>query len=749
MYNILQMNDWNIEKYLKVVILIHLILWGTIGLDAIGFGIPAMRQLIGFIYLLFIPGITILRTLELHKLGNIETLLYTVGLSIATLMFAGPFMSIVYPLFGISGPITIMPLVTTISAIILILCVICYARDKKFSNPEFINASEIFTPQILFLCLIPFLSVLGIRVMDFYNDNTLLQVLIIVIALIALFIGFDKFIHNRLYPLAIFVIALSLLFYNSLIGNYVYGSDIMVEYYFANLVKLNSIWDPSIGSNLNSMLSLVSMAPICSIVCNMDIEWVFKIIYPLLFSLAPLGLYQALQKFIDSKAAFFSCFFFMSESTFFGVLPELARQEIAELFVVLLIMLMIENDIDGMKKAFLSIVFGISLAVSHYATVYIFLFNFIMALLLLILSKNNYTHKLDNCLHARYNSFKNSQSHKKMPFLDISSSKKSDKSFGYIFALFLLVFTLTWFMHVSSGAPINTIAQIGDQILSSIFTDFLNPEKAEGLNIMMGTKNKVHLSLMILLLSNIYVAILFLNQFLIIIGSLVLLLEYSKVKIIRIYIAIIVPNLLMLFAGVSVPFLAKSINMNRLYHITLIFLAPTCIIGAITLLKGINHAFKISWTDENMRHSLRILSVYFVIFLLYQTSFVLSVAQGHFGSRALNETAEWRYYTDQEVAGAIWLKNIVDTNSIRIYSDENGYQLLSSRIDMKKIKTFLADKIPEKSSYIYFNTQAVLKKRFFTIDRSEIRDALFSINAESIVIGRSKIFANGGSDVYI
>jgi len=45
-----------------------LAMWGVIGLDVVGLQIPILRQLIGFIYLTFIPGIIILRILKLHKL---------------------------------------------------------------------------------------------------------------------------------------------------------------------------------------------------------------------------------------------------------------------------------------------------------------------------------------------------------------------------------------------------------------------------------------------------------------------------------------------------------------------------------------------------------------------------------------------------------------------------------------------------------------------------------------------------------
>ena len=59
--NPLQMNDLEIGKFLKVILAIQLATWGVIGLDVVGLEIPILRQLIGLIYLTFIPGILILR----------------------------------------------------------------------------------------------------------------------------------------------------------------------------------------------------------------------------------------------------------------------------------------------------------------------------------------------------------------------------------------------------------------------------------------------------------------------------------------------------------------------------------------------------------------------------------------------------------------------------------------------------------------------------------------------------------------
>ena len=730
--NPLQINDWEIEKFLKVVVAIQLTLWGVIGLDAIGLKIPILREFIGFFYLTFVPGIIILRILKLHKLGNIETLLYTVGLSIATLMFTGLVMNTVYPLFGISGPISITPFIITISVVVFILCVLSYVRDKDFSDPGFIDVGTVLSPPALFLCLVPFLAIFGTYLMNFYGDNILQMILIIIIALVTLLIGLDKFIPKKLYPLAVFVIAISLMFHRSLMSMYLYGCDIQYEHYVSNLVKINSLWDPTMSGNLNAMLSLTMLAPIYSIVSNMDINWVFKIIYPLLYSFVPLGLYRVFQKQTDDKIAFLACFFFMAMNAY-GGLYALARQEIAELLLVLLVLLMISKDMAKIKRAFLFIIFGISLTVSHYATSYLYMLCLIPAWLMLILADNPLIQRWGDNLYSKFSKYKN-----KVSASNLFASIAENRTISSTFVLLFITFTLTWYMHVSSSSAFNTIVGIGDHIASSISTDFLNPEAAEGLRLITGPRAHS-------LLNRINQTIIYGNQIFIIVGAIALLLKHREMKFEREYSAFSIINLGICFAGVSVPFFASSLNMDRLYHFTLIFLAPVCVIGGITVLRVMSKVVRVTWTNKSVRTSLKLLSVYFVIFLLFQTQFVLEVTEPPSGSMSLDETRKRSFYTDHEVSGVKWLDGV--KGNTPIYADYSRGLLLKTRIKWGQVNIFPVNinRIP-KNSYICFGTQNILEHNLTFIQRNP--DNIIVYNLEYVVDGRNKIYANGGSEIY-
>jgi len=89
-----------------LLVSIQLAFFGSIALDKLGLGIPLLRQIIGFIYLTFIPGFLILKCFKINGKKIVEDVLYSVGLSLSFLMFTGVLINFLYPLVGISKPIS-------------------------------------------------------------------------------------------------------------------------------------------------------------------------------------------------------------------------------------------------------------------------------------------------------------------------------------------------------------------------------------------------------------------------------------------------------------------------------------------------------------------------------------------------------------------------------------------------------------------------------------------------------------------
>jgi uncharacterized membrane protein len=711
--NPFQMNDWEIRKFLTVILAVQLALWGMISLDAIGIQVPILRQLIGFIYLTFAPGIIILRILKLHKLGNIETVLYTVGLSIATLMFTGFFMNMIYPAFGISGPISFTPLIITISVVVLALCVLSYLRDKNFSDPSYIDVGEMLSPPALFLCLIPFLAVLGTYLVNFHRINILLMLMIIVITIVVLLIGFDKFIPKNLYPLAVFVIAISLLYHYSLISMYITGADIHVEYYFANLVKLTGLWDSAIIGTCNAMLSIVMFAPIFSEICNLNLTWVFKIIYPFVFAFLPLGLYHIYQKQTDEKIAFLSTFYFMSVYTFYVEMMSLARQQIAEIFFMLIILVMISKR-DMLRSHILLIIFGIGLIISHYGLSYLFLFFGLVGYIFMIYAL-----------------------------------KYKSATYHYDFLILYIVFALSWYMYASSGSAFETIINIGSHIYNTMLTEALTT-----------TATTLAVSKSAFITGQILRVLYLTSQFFILVGVVKILIkrvvQQKETGFYDEYLAFSVICFAVLAASVITS--STGMNIHRLYHIVSIVLAPFCVIGGIAVFKMLAKVVRVSWTNHSVKSSLKVLSVFFVIFLLFNSGFVQEVAKDNSGSISLSQESIKKYgdagnkncfyamcYPEQDIFGVKWISENRDTET-KIFADLSHKILPFRSYGMMPDENVFTNttKVGE-SSYIYLGYPNV---RYGLMNGPTLFSSYWNITDISPFLDeKSLIYINGGSKI--
>lgn len=719
------MNDWRFSDFLKVILAIQLAMWSAIVLDAVGFKLPIIRQFIGFVYLIFVPGILILRVLKLHKLGNIETILYATSLSITTLMFSGLCMNIAYPFFGISKPLSNLSFIITISFLVFVLLVLSYARDKDFSNSTSINFENLLSSPVLFLLLIPFLSIFGTYLFNFYNSNFLLMFLIVLVTMVCILIGLDIFIPKNLYPLAVFVISLSLLYHRSLISMYLLGWDIHVEYYFSNLVKTNSFWNSGYPNNVNAMLSVTMLGPIFSHICDLPLIWVFKIIYPLLFSLVPLGLYRVIQKETDDKIAFLSSFFFMAVPAFFVQMIQLARQQIAELFLVLLILLMVDKKINKTKRSILYIIFGFSLSVSHYGLSYIYMFSLISVYSMLFLMENQRIQEVKAFLYIRfYNSMNN-------------DLKKRNISPGFV--LLFVIFTLTWYIYVSSSSAFYTFVRIGDHIASTLLNQFLNPAAAQGLKFIL-MKRATPLGEVTKILH-------ILSQFFIVVGIFTSSINVINIKFGKEYKAFALVNLVLCLAGIAIPYFSSSLNTSRFYHITLFFLAPFCIIGGIATFNRIKEMLGTRLSEKSVNDSLKLLSIFFAIFLLFNSGFIYEVAKDNPRSISLDTTIDYPRFNDREFYSAKWLVDIKD--SYPIYADEFG-RLLLYESEFYRVKPFFAKtrELPS-GAYIYLRS---LNLKGFIMDHEKTGYTYVELSISTfynnVIIKKNKIYDNGGSEIY-
>jgi uncharacterized membrane protein len=341
-------------------------------LAAVLLDIPIARQVIGFLYLSFIPGFLILRILRLDLKSKVDTVIFSVSLSIAFVMFIGFIVNELYPLIGFSRPLSFLSLLVTIGTVLLLMSLISYKRNAFVQSFSLVSTKQVLT-SILFLPL-PFLAIYGALL----TNNLILNLIVIVIvALVVVTVFQKKLIPKETYPLILLAIALALIFQNEFLSKNLYGWDVFGEFHVFKLTQTNSLWNPvalipsSELRDYNAMLSVTVLPTIYSNILNIQGEFIFKVVYYLFYALVPLALYQMYKKKFGKTTAFLSAFYFVLFPRFYG---EEKRQIVGELFLVLLVSLILNSDIPRRKRQILLCVFGGALVVSHYSLSYIFLF---------------------------------------------------------------------------------------------------------------------------------------------------------------------------------------------------------------------------------------------------------------------------------------------------------------------------------------------------------------------------------------
>ena len=718
--NFIKMNDWEISKFLTVIFALQISLLGLVGLDLIGFKIPILREVVAFIYLTFVPGVLILRILRLHKLSNIETLLYTVGLSISSLMFLGFFINLLYPLFGISKPLSTNYLLITLTGFVLFLSLLSYFIDRNYSAPDFIDLYDLSSPTFLFLCLIPFLAVFGTYLMNFYNVNSIILTLIVLVSIIAVLVSFDK-IPKKLEAFALFIISISLLYQGWLISMYIWGGDIYSEYYFSKLVIENSYWNWSISQNTNAMLSITILGPFFHNISDMSLTWVYKIVYPFLFSLVPLGLYHIVRKQTTDKIAFLSSFFFVS-TIFYSVWVIPFKQELAELYIILLTLLIIDITMDKKKISLLLVLFGFSLVVSHYGTSYLYILSLLFVCLMLNLF--SYFEKKD-IFNSKFQKF-------------LFNSSLENRTVNSSFVVLFIVFTFSWYIYTSDSSLFENILRIGHNITSNIYSEFLSSNNVEGLNYV----TKAPLSIFGYIQQFLYI----LTSFLIVVGILSQLINRCKLRFQSEYYLFSVMALILCVASITVPYFSSAMYTQRLYQLTLVFLAPFCVIGAIQIFKVTLVSLRLSLNKRNLNNFLKFFSIFLVIFLIFNIGFVDEVASTHrldTISFSHNVNIHKNVY-EQDVYATQWFSHNYNTGLI--YADITTENALLSYGGFDITKLSPTDQnINLKEGYLYLGYQNIVNNLFINTTFKKC-----NLTEISQVMGsNNQIYSNGGTKIII
>ena len=619
------------RNFLLIIIFLQISLYLTVLFD-----IPIARQVIGFAYFTFVPGFIFVKLMKLDKLGMVTTFLFSAGFSIAFLMFLGLAINESFPIFGLSEPLSTAPLLFVFSSLVMVGAVMVYLRGENASVSKLENVR--FPLSSLIYVALPIMSIVGSVWVNIYESNFVIIVALISVALLFVMGVFSrKFLPPKIYPLAVLAIAVAILYHSSLISNYIvtFGSDVPFEYFAFKTTQNAGQWisaNPFPGDltygRYHSMLSITILPTIYSTLLGLGSTWVFKIITPLIFSFVPLGLYFIWREYVGAKFAFMSVFLFVAQSTFYSEMLGLNRQMIAELFLMLLLIVVLNKKLGYFGKITCFMIFGAALVVSHYAIAEIFLFLILAVLIFSIILKG------------------------------------TSRSVTIGMFVFFGVVMFFWYAFTSGATVLDSFTSIGQNLIRQL-DEFFNPA-SRGETILLGLGIVASPSIW----NTAGRVFAYLTEGPIVVGFVWLIRKRMKDRSFwGPYFMFVVFSMAFLVGLIIVPGLAQTFNMTRFYHLLLFFLAPLCVMGVHALLKVTKHERK---------HLVSILMILVLVpYFLFQTGFVYEFTLQESWSIPLskNNMSPWRlqgqigYIDTYSLFGAQWLSRNVDFRISEVHSD--------------------------------------------------------------------------------
>jgi len=362
-----------------------------------------------------------------------------------------------------------------------------------------------------------------------------------------------------------------------------------VEFALFQQIQQSGVWNPQFNLLYNAALSVSILPSIISTVSSISGTFVFKIIYPAIYSTVPMILYKIYRRLLSPKGAFLSAFVFLAYPTSYVEITQLGREMVAEMLVVLLIWLLISPGIRKTRSGGLLIAmvtFG--LVISHYS----------LALIILSLLVFSYLVSLMPYVRSRVRTLAD------LPVVCLS-----------------LVAALSWFLLAAAGVVFIRLIFNLNSVLGGL-SNFLNPSTRPNELLLAIGASSVDFGFLHLVNRGVqYLIVLCL-----VLGFTVFVCQRHKNETAEMLVLPMLAALGLLLASVILPNFAAALNLSRIYQVSLIFLSPCFYFGAAEI-GGIVQKLGVIFTRK--RNTIRIgnsfVAAILIMYFLFTSGFVWAI----------------------------------------------------------------------------------------------------------------------------
>jgi uncharacterized membrane protein len=317
--------------------------------------------------LLVVPGIMLLRALRIPSKAVAEFPIYVPCASLVVLLGSGLVVDLVGPFVGVTQPIRAVPMLIGLES----TCILLLASSVKAPCPiQWHRPSR--SAAALWSLVLPLIAAAGaLRLNNGYGNGVALIALFGSLLLLVFSVVAASRLDKMQSALFLYSIGLALMWSFSLRGDLVYGFDIAAEYNALHQTVSSGVWHTAhYGDAYGAMLSVTVMPAELHALSGVSALLVFKLIYPVIGALFPVGVFGLARRLLPRHWAFAAAGLVVVQSTFFQELPALARQEIALSLFVALVAAVLDGRISRYSQAALVALLALAMVVSHYSTTY-------------------------------------------------------------------------------------------------------------------------------------------------------------------------------------------------------------------------------------------------------------------------------------------------------------------------------------------------------------------------------------------
>ena len=348
--------------------------------------IPVVRPALAFLTLLAIPTLVLHRRARLPGDTAAARLLHAFGLSLLVLVVGGLAVNTVLPLLGLDRPLA--PTVIGLAWLGLDAALLHWRRHVPLVGAVRVRqvaarawaARADLAEGLAGLAVV--LAVLGaIRLNNGAGGGVALAAHLLVAAAVLALLRREGTLGRDLRVL--YLVGAALLLATSLRGWGITGHDIQAEYYAFSLTNDAQHWSTDVLQNAyNACLSVTILPTVLAQATGLSGGTVFEVVLQLVFALVPVTVYLVSRRYVPRRLALAGVVFLVAFPAFSVDMPYLVRQEVAFLFVGLLLLAGTQPLAGAGPRAQRALVaaFGVGVVLAHYSTTYLMLLGLLVGL---------------------------------------------------------------------------------------------------------------------------------------------------------------------------------------------------------------------------------------------------------------------------------------------------------------------------------------------------------------------------------